>query len=118
MKTNASKKPLGNSFYIKEGNRVIKINLHEVIAFESQLHQIIIHTINSTVRLYLTLEKIKQILADSKEFIQVHRSFIISENFIKCIEGNVVELSNETKITIGRLYKKAFEEMIKAKLLR
>lgn len=113
MATNYPEKLSYNSFYVKEKSKLVKINLDEVIAFESKLHYLIIHTLNFSTTIYWSLEKIKKVLADKKEFIQVHRSFIISEKHIKNVEGNNIELANKVKVTFGRFYKKDFEEMIR-----
>ena len=106
-----------NSFYVKEKSKLVKIRLHEIIAFESKLHHVIIHTQESKTIIYWNLEKIKNALADRKEFIQVHRSYIISESYIDYIEANVIVLVDKTKITLGRLYKKDFMSLTNTKIL-
>lgn len=117
MKATDVEKPSQDSFYVKEKNRLIKIKLHEVIAFESQLHSIIIHTLHTKTSVQFTMEKIKAMLVNNNDFIRVHRSFIISERHIEQIDGNVIILANQMKISLGRLYKKEFANMINTKIL-
>ncbi|MGE6221300.1 LytR/AlgR family response regulator transcription factor [Nubsella zeaxanthinifaciens] len=118
METTTREKSLSDSFYVKEKKKLVKINVNDIIAFESRLHQVVIHTNTSNIILVTTLERLKNMLTDRKEFIQVHRSFIISEKYIRTINSGVIELFNETKITIGRIYKKQFEDMIKERILQ
>ncbi|MBU7571462.1 MAG: LytTR family transcriptional regulator [Flavobacterium sp.] len=117
MKVTSPEKTLDHSFYVREKNKLVKIYLHEIIAFESKMHHIIIHTLKSKTTIYWNLEKVKSALTGRKEFIQVHRSYIISENYVEFIEANTIVLTDKTRITLGRLYKKEFVNLIQTKIL-
>lgn len=112
-----SEKLLKESFYIRIKNELVKVYVNDIIAFESKLHYVVIHTLNFKLTIYWSLMDIKKLLLKRVEFIQVHRSYIVSEDHIKKITGNYIELSNQMMITVGRLYRKDFETFIKAKLL-
>lgn len=111
-------KPLDDSFYVKEKTKLIKLYFDEVIAFESKLHYIIIYTLKFKVTTYWNLTEVQKTLMNRFEFIQVHRSFIISEKHIESIEGNNIRLSNSLCITVGRKYKADFEKMIGTKVIQ
>ena len=54
-----------------------------------------------------------------KQFIRVHKSFIIPVSRITGIEGNMVRLKNVTPgIMIGESYKAELMEIIKGKMIQ
>ena len=48
------------------------------------------------------------------EFIRVHKSFTINFKNLKSIEGNQLLLTNDTKLPIGKSYRKSILERIEA----
>lgn len=106
-----------NSFYVKENNRLVKIYFDEIVAFESKLHFIFIHTIKATTKVYMTLSEVKHLLQLKENFVQVHRSFIVSETHIESISGNTIKLANDKLVHIGRNYREDLEMMINGKIL-
>jgi len=105
-----------SSFYVKHKNNLLKIYFDDVIAFESKLHDVTILTKNQNIVVHWSLAEIKRLLPE--EFIQVHRSFIISEKHIQNIEGNNIRLNNNLSINIGRNYKEHFENIINKKTIK
>lgn len=102
-------------FYVKtteERNRFLKIRFEEVIAVESVKNYIKIYTVNEEIITYLTLKEVKERLDETNDFIQIHRSFIISKNHIEKVEGSLVKLPNNMLIPIGTFYKDAFYDYL------
>lgn len=102
-------------FYVKtteERNRFLKIKFEEVIAVESVKNYIKIYTTQEEIMTYLTLKEVKERLDESNDFIQIHRSFIISKNHIEKVEGSLVKLPKNMLIPIGTFYKDAFYDYL------
>src|SRR5690606_23205063 len=77
-------------FFVKtteERNRFVKIKYDDVVVIESEKNYVKIHTINEKITSYLTLKEIKEGLDETNDFIQIHRSFIISKNYIEKVDG-------------------------------
>ncbi|MGK9117481.1 LytR/AlgR family response regulator transcription factor [Olivibacter jilunii] len=102
-------------FYVKtteERNRFVRIKFDDVIAVESVKNYIKIYTIDEEIMTYLTLKEIKERFDETDDFIQIHRSFIISKNYIEKVEGSLVKLPKNMLIPIGTFYKDAFYDYL------
>ena len=102
-------------FYVKtteERNRFVRIKFDEVIAIESVKNYIKIYTTTEEIMTYLTLKEIKERFDETDDFIQIHRSFIISKNYIEKVEGSLVKLPKNMLIPIGTFYKDAFYDYL------
>ncbi|WP_029286092.1 LytTR family DNA-binding domain-containing protein [Pedobacter sp. R20-19] len=93
-------------------NKLIRINLNDVIAIESQDKEIKVYMMNNEAILARSslLQMIK-LLEHKKDFIRIHKSFIISQQHIKGIERKYVFLSMNLKLPIGRLYKDFYRQI-------
>lgn len=102
--------------YIKVDRQLIKIEILNILFIEGLKDYILIHTKNKQYATYLSLNKILKTLSE-KEFIQVHKSFIVKNNAIDLIEGNTINIKGN-KIPIGRNYKSnLFKNIINKKYL-
>ncbi len=86
-------------------NKLIRINLIDIVAIESQDKDIKLYMTNDVVFARSSLLKMIKILEHSKNFVRIHKSFIISQLHIKSIERKYVFLNLNLKLPIGRLYK-------------
>lgn len=112
-----TKKTVGSvgDFYIKtteERNRFIRVDVRNIIAVEGFKNYIKIFTTADEIITYLTLKEVKEKLNETANFIQIHRSFVISTNHIEKVEGSLIKLSNDMLIPIGTFYRDAFFEYI------
>jgi DNA-binding LytR/AlgR family response regulator len=89
--------------------KFIKINLKDIIAAESQNKEIKIYTSDEIIFANNSLSHILKLLEHIDNFVQIHKSYIVSQNHIKGIERKYVLLSNNLKIPIGRTYKKFYD---------
>lgn len=97
----------------KEDNlKIVKVKYDEIIAVESKLNYILIHTTKKNVLTYMSLTEINKTLTDYGGFIQVQRSFIAGVNHIKYIDGNQLEMNNGIAITVGVQYREHFAEFV------
>jgi len=101
-----------------EGNNLVKIRYAEIVAVESMQNYIRIYTPVTAVVTYISISEIKVILQDYSDFMQVHRSFIISRDQIDKVEGNTLKMSNGLVINIGNSYKEAVNAYISEKTIK
>ncbi|WP_316831079.1 LytTR family DNA-binding domain-containing protein [Pedobacter aquatilis] len=104
------------SFLIKEpGNRTKKhiIKFKDVIYMESLLRHTKIQTVKGEIISDQSFAKTKQQIAEDERFLQVHRSFIVSVNYINVIGSNNLILEHGYVIPVGRNYRTSYLKSIK-----
>lgn len=101
-----------------ERNNLVRIKFVDVIFIESLQNYIRIHTLNESVVTYMSLGEIKLILKDQPDFIQIHRSFVISQSYISKVEGNTIFMTDGTELTIGKFYREQVMDFIRLKTIR
>jgi len=93
----------------KEDNlKLIKVNFDEIIAVESLLNYVGVHTSSGKIVTLTSLKEFKDWLVDKPDFLQLHRSFIISTKHIEAIDSNQILLSNGLKIPVGERFRQEF----------
>jgi DNA-binding LytR/AlgR family response regulator len=88
----------------EQRNRYIKIQTDKIIVVEAQARYTKICTKEEIFFSNTNFSEVYAQLAALKGFVQIHRSFIISENKIKAMERSYVILNNDLKVSIGRKY--------------
>lgn len=105
----------------KDDGSIVKIDLKDIIAFESFVNyiKIFISSSKEPVISYLTLKDILKLLDERniRYFIQVHRAFIISLKHIKSINGNMIVMDNGDNIQIGGHYKDSVKPFLEKDLV-
>ncbi|MGC1633298.1 MAG: LytTR family DNA-binding domain-containing protein [Gelidibacter sp.] len=96
--------------FLKVNKKLIKVNLSEILYIESLKDYIKVITTLGDYVVHKSLTTISEELAPFN-FIRIHRSYSISVNKIKSVEGNIVEIGGR-KIPIGRNYIKEARERI------
>jgi DNA-binding LytR/AlgR family response regulator len=99
--------------FVKSSKKTYKLNLSEIYYIEALGDYVKIHTGDSFIVTYQSMKKVEELLPPSL-FVRIHKSFIVSIEKIKSIEGNMVEVKNE-KLPIGNNYKHEFQQMIEKK---
>lgn len=82
-----------------------QIRLSQIYYIESLRHQIIIHSLEGEIIERKNLSDFLKNIA-SKQFIQIHRSFIVNKQYIQKINHQDILLKDNTVLPIGRTYKK------------
>jgi DNA-binding LytR/AlgR family response regulator len=91
------------SIFVKSDKKIIKLNFDEIYHAEAYGNYVKIFT----DKMILTPQTLSDFLDKlSNDFIRIHKSFVINFNHLKMIDGNQVILQNNTKIPIGKSYKK------------
>lgn len=97
--------------FVKSNSRMIKIRTKDIYFIEALKDYVIINTTNARYTVLSTMKNIEQKLS-SKDFIRVHRSFIVLIDKIVSIDHNVLLLEDDKKeIPIGGSYK---DELVKS----
>ncbi len=93
-------------------NKFIKINYNEILYVEGLKNYVSIYTTNAQrIITYQTLRELEDQLPQPP-FYRVHRSYIVSTEHIRVIDGNNITLGNQS-IPIGETYRDDFFKMIK-----
>ncbi|WP_434037372.1 LytR/AlgR family response regulator transcription factor [Formosa sp. 4Alg 33] len=96
--------------FLKVSKKLIKVNLNDILYIESLKDYIKVITTLGDYVVHKSLTAISEELPQSN-FLRVHRSYTISINKIKSVEGNTIEIANR-RIPIGRNYVKITRERI------
>ncbi|GAA4200941.1 LytTR family DNA-binding domain-containing protein [Pedobacter jeongneungensis] len=102
----------------KDDHRLIRVNVSEIIAVESKLNYIQLHTTSASIMTYMSLTEFSQKIRPRKGLLQFQRSFIIAQEYIEYIDGNMIKMVNGIKIFIGDHYRKSFDEFINTNLIK
>ncbi|MDR2979652.1 MAG: LytTR family DNA-binding domain-containing protein [Bacteroidales bacterium] len=88
---------------IKADYKIYKVNYNDLIYIEGQSEYVTFHTKHRNITAYYALKNLELQLPE-KQFIRVHKSYIVSMKYVEFIEGNVIAVEG-TKIPIGASYK-------------
>jgi two-component system LytT family response regulator len=98
--------------------KLLKINLADIDFIESMKNYVAIHRGGQKTLVYTSMKELEERLP-KKQFIRVHKSFIIPISRITGIEGNLLRLKNViAEILIGENYKAELMEIIRGKIIR
>jgi len=90
--------------FVRADRKMIKINFSEINYIESLSDYIKIHLVNKTIVTRETITNIEAKLPQ-KEFLRIHRSYIISISKIDSFTNEFIEISKKA-LPISRSYKK------------
>ena len=100
---------VNETFFVKSDKKIIKLNYDEVFYVEAYGNYIKIYTDS----MLLTTQTLTDFLEKVPEsFLRIHKSYVVNFKHLKLIEGNQMVLLNNTKLPIGKSYKKAVLERI------
>lgn len=88
---------------IKADYKIYKVNYNDLIYIEGQSEYVTFHTKHRNITAYYALKNLELQLPE-KQFIRVHKSYIVSVKYVEFIEGNVISVEG-IKIPIGTSYK-------------
>ena len=118
--TEAPEKTEDDYIFVKTESKgkLLKINLADIDFVESMENYVAIHRGGQKTLVYTSLKELEEHLP-KKQFIRVHKSYIIPISRITGIEGNLVRLKNVTaEILIGENYKAELMEIIRGKMIQ
>ncbi len=101
-----------NYLFIKSEYKIVRIELNNIIYIEGMREYVRIHLINQ--KPVLTLLSFKKLMdkLPAKQFMRVHRSYIVNLNKITTIERMRIVFDDEVRIPVSDQYKGAFQKYI------
>lgn len=110
--TNSSKSQEDNFFFVRADYSLVKISVPNILYIEALDDYLKIHLQNEkTVVARMTMKGILEKLP-SKEFIRVHRSFIVPLGRVKSVRNKMISLENQS-IPLGNTYEEEFNKVFK-----
>jgi DNA-binding LytR/AlgR family response regulator len=105
--------PSPQSIFVKDGTKLVKIRLNEILYIEGLKDYVSIYTKEKKV---VTLQTLKSLEAQliPHQFIRVHHSYIVSFEAIDAIEKEKIQIG-KVWIPISDTYRKSFKEFIERK---
>ena len=98
----------GDEIFIKHNSSLIKLKYTDILWVEAMENYVIINTFDEKYMIHFTMRAIEEKLP-SKQFVRVHRSFIVNVGSIHSIEDNTIHVKTSDKskngIPIGKSYK-------------
>jgi DNA-binding LytR/AlgR family response regulator len=101
---------LSDHIFIKSNGKFFKVNFSDIHFIEAMKDYLKIHTSDNTLITHQTMNDIEKILSQ-KQFIRVHKSYIVAIARIKSIYGNSIETGKAT-IPIGINYKERVMNLV------
>ena len=105
--------PSAEHIFIKSGSKFFKINFSEIIYIEAMKDYLKINAADYKLVTHQTMTEMEKMLP-AKQFIRVHKSFIVAVPHIKSVYGSSIEMGKNT-IPIGVSYKNAVMNFISGK---
>lgn len=96
-----------SALFVKTDYKIVKIELNEVSYIEALSDYVIIYSGDKKYVVHSTMKGIEKKLAPAKNFLRVHRSYIVNKQHIASIQDLYVEIGGKS-IPIGRSYKNNF----------
>ena len=97
-----------DEIFIKHNSSLMKLKYAEILWIEAMENYVIINTYDDKYMIHFTMRALEDKLP-SKQFLRVHRSYIINLNNIHSIGDNTINIKTSIKptndIPIGKLYK-------------
>jgi len=111
---NENKKDHQDDFiFVKNNSKLIKLNTNSILFIEALKDYVVINTPDTRYTIHSTMKEIEQKMG-TKDFIRVHRSFIVRLDKIVTIEFPNLHLENDKKtIPIGGSYRDYLNKRIK-----
>ena len=105
--------PSPQSIFVKDGTKLVKIRLNEILYIEGLKDYVSIYTKDRKV---VTLQTLKSLEAQllPYQFIRVHHSYIVSFGTIDAIEKEKIQIG-KVWIPISDTYRKSFKEFMERK---
>ncbi|SDF62421.1 two component transcriptional regulator, LytTR family [Dyadobacter soli] len=89
--------------FIRSAHRMVRVDFDQILILEGKKDYVAVHTPDHTIETLTTMTAFQEKLP-AKEFLRVHRSFIIALKKITAIERSTIWIG-ETKVPIGDLFR-------------
>ncbi len=98
--------------YFKVDREMVKLNLEDILWFESIKDYVKIYTTSGVLVSYLRISYLEEKLP-SDRFVRIHKSFLIALGHVQAISSTYIRINNK-ELPIGRSYKARLDEILKS----
>ncbi len=113
--SSSSKSFKSTDLFVKADNKLVKVNVDEIIYIEGMQNYVHFYTETEKVTSRMTLKNVMSSLP-ADQFIQCHKSYIVAKRKIKAIEGNMLLIEKQSIPISRRLKEEIMDELVKNKL--
>jgi len=99
------------SIFIRSGLKMVRVYLDDIIFIEGMKDYLKIHLRKERIVVKETMKKMVELLPE-KEFLRVHKSFIVSRRNILAVERSTLDLGG-ISVPIGRNYQELVHQLVK-----
>lgn len=96
--------------FVRSNSKFFRVNFSEILYIQGSRDYLKIHTPDYSLITHQTMNDLEKALP-SRQFIRVHKSYIVALRHIRSIYGNTIEL-DKTTIPIGVSYKDSVMNLI------
>lgn len=104
-------------FFIKVDGKLVRINFSEILFVEALQNYVVIQTRDKKYMTYLTFKAVEEYLP-TKQFIRIHKSFIVSAPMIENVEGNIIRMQGHELPISRNMKEEVMEKLLKGKYLK
>ncbi|MFL9485065.1 LytR/AlgR family response regulator transcription factor [Chitinophagaceae bacterium LWZ2-11] len=101
--TQAGKKENNDYIFLKHNQLYEKVFFSDILYIEAMRNYIVVHTLAKKLMVLLTFKSIEESLP-AKDFMRIHKSYIINLNQVEVIESSYVQI-NKKQLPISRKLK-------------
>ncbi len=106
------KQDSSDMMFVKANHRLVKIRYEDIFYIEALKDYVVINVLERRYTIHSTMKDIERKMPE-KDFVRVHRSFIVRLDKIKEIDHSNVVLENEKKVVpVGGSYKDLLQEKL------
>ena len=100
-------------FFINVDYSLVKVMYNNIIWIEGLKDYIKIHLkgSNKPIVTRMAMKSVEDQLPESM-FMRIHKSYIVSKNFISAVKRNAVFMENATELPVGENYKDRIDELV------
>jgi DNA-binding LytR/AlgR family response regulator len=91
-------------FFVKSGYKSVRINFDDILYIEGLKEYVAIYTTGGSKFVKLAALKDLERILPRRQFIRIHKSYIVAVDKVTAAFGNTVELGN-VSLPVGRSYK-------------
>jgi two-component system, LytTR family, response regulator len=99
--------------FVKDGTKLVKVRLDEILYVEGLKDYVTIHTTNQKITTLQRMKALEEQLPTEK-FIRIHNSYIVALDAIDVIQKSEVSIGS-VSLPIGDTYRKPFKDFIEKK---
>lgn len=100
----ATETPQAESIFIKSDKKILQFKFDDLYYVEAYGNYLKIYTADDMILTAQTLSDFLDKLP--KQFVRVHKSYVVNFSHLKLIDGNRIKLNNNSDIPIGKSYRK------------